>query len=74
MSHYHDRYGEQWHDQAERVAWRICKSWLEAQITLINLEQAKMEEVFLPYLVVGKNNESLYEVMKDKQFLLPSGT
>jgi hypothetical protein len=33
-----------------------------------------MEEVLLPYLVVGKNNESLYEVMKDKQFLLPSGT
>jgi hypothetical protein len=33
-----------------------------------------MEEVFLPYLVVRKNNESLYEVMKDKQFLLPSGT
>jgi hypothetical protein len=35
MSHYQNRYGKQWHDQAERVAWRICKSWLEAQITLI---------------------------------------
>jgi hypothetical protein len=54
----------------EDVAWRICKSWLEAQITLINLDQAKMEEVFLPYLIVGKN-KTLYEAMKEKQFLLP---
>ena len=65
------RYKEQWEAQAERVAWRICKTWLEAQITLINLEQAKIEEIFLPYLVAGKNNETLYEVLKEKQFLLP---
>ena len=31
--------------KAEAIAWRICKSWLEAQITLINLEQAKLEEL-----------------------------
>ena len=73
-SYQHDRYGKQWKEGAERISWRICKSWLEAQITLINLEQANIEEVFLPYMVVGKNNESLYEVMKEKQFLLPNGS
>ncbi len=72
-SYSHDRYGQQWREQAERIAWRICKSWLEAQITLINLEQASMEEVFLPYLIVGSKNESLYQVMKEKHFLLPDG-
>ncbi len=72
--HMQQRYGKQWQEEAERIAWRICKSWLEAQITLINLEQANIEEVFLPYLIVGKNNKSLYEVMKDKQFLLPDGS
>ena len=41
--------------KAEAIAWRICKTWLEAQITLINLEQAKLEEVFLPYLVMPSN-------------------
>ncbi len=67
-------YGQIRREKSQAIAWRICKSWLEAQITLINLEQANMEEVFLPYLVVGKNNESLYEVMKEKQFLLLDGS
>jgi hypothetical protein len=58
--------------QAERIAWRICKTWLEAQITLINLEQAKIEEVFLPYLVMP-NNKTLFETMEQRNFQLPSG-
>jgi hypothetical protein len=56
--------------KAEAIAWRICKSWLEAQITLINLEQAKLEEVFLPYLVMP-SNKTLFETMEHNQFLLP---
>jgi hypothetical protein len=64
------RYGEGWRAQAERIAWRICKTWLEAQITLINLEQAKLEEVFLPYLVMP-SNKTLFETMEHNQFLLP---
>jgi lantibiotic modifying enzyme len=57
--------------KAEAIAWRICKSWLEAQITLINLEQAKLEEVFLPYLVMP-SNKTLFETMEHNQFLLPN--
>jgi hypothetical protein len=56
--------------KAEAIAWRICKPWLEAQITLINLEQAKLEEVFLPYLVMP-SNKTLFETMEHNQFLLP---
>jgi hypothetical protein len=71
---YQQRYGRQWQTEAERIAWRICKSWLEAQITLINLEQAKLEEVFLPYSVVSTNNKTLYQAMEEQHFLLPSGS
>src|SRR3954468_12056712 len=53
------RYGTGWRQQAERIAWRICKTWLEAQITLINLEPAKLEEVFLPYLARPGNKPPL---------------
>lgn len=56
----------------EDVAWRICKTWLEGQITLINLNQVKIEEVFLPYLVIS-NDKTLYENLRDNQFSLPSG-
>jgi hypothetical protein len=68
---YEDRLRQQRMKKSEAIAWRICKSWLEAQITLINLEQVKIEEVFLPYLIMP-NNKTLYETMKDNKFLLPS--
>lgn len=35
--------------QAERVGWRIIRSWVEAQIALIELQMAEAAEVFLPY-------------------------
>ena len=68
------QYEHRWRNErmkkAEAIAWRICKSWLEAQITLINLEQAKLEEVFLPYLVMP-SNKTLFETMAHNQCLLP---
>ena len=67
---YEDRLRQERMRKAEAIAWRICKTWLEAQITLINLEQAKLEEVFLPYLVLP-SNKTLFETMERNQFLLP---
>jgi hypothetical protein len=64
------KYKDQRMAQASQVAWRICKTWLEAQITLVNLQQAKLEEVFLPYLLVGAK-QTLFEKMQNNQFLLP---
>ena len=69
---YQERYGKQWKAEGERIAWRICKTWLEAQITLINLEQVKIEEVFLPYLIMP-GNKTLFETMEHNHFLLPGG-
>lgn len=38
-------------EQAERVAWRILKDWVEAQLALIQAGLARLDEVLLPYMV-----------------------
>lgn len=59
-------------DHARRVAWRIIKDWLEAQIWLVETEMARMEEILLPYMMVDEDR-TLYEAMKEKHFLLGKG-
>lgn len=39
-------------DHAERVAWRVVKDWLEAQLALIDASMATLDQVMLPYLRV----------------------
>lgn len=56
-------------EHAERVAWRILKSWVEAQMALLDIEMVKMEEIFMPY-IVDQNNQTLFEKLEQKQFLL----
>lgn len=58
--------------QAYRTAWANIRDWITAQLALIETEQVKMEEVFLPYMIIGKD-KTLFEGMRDNQFLLPSG-
>jgi hypothetical protein len=41
--------------QARRVAWRIIKDWVGAQIALIEAEQASMAQVFMPYALQNEN-------------------
>ena len=55
--------------QAERVAWRILKDWIEAQMALLDIEMVKMEEIFMPY-IVDQKGQTLYEKLEQKQFLL----
>ncbi len=58
--------------QALRVAWRIILYWVKAQMALLETEMVKIEQIFLPYMIVGKN-ETLYERMKGSQFQLTEG-
>jgi hypothetical protein len=37
--------------QACRVAWRVVKDWIEAQISMIQTEQMEFSEVFLSHLL-----------------------
>ena len=56
-------------DHAYRVAWRIIKDWIEAQMSLLETEMVRMEEIFLPYVITG-SGETIYQVMAGKHFLL----
>lgn len=56
-------------EQAERVAWRILKDWVEAQMALLDIEMAKCEEVFMPY-IVEKTGQTLFEKLEEQKFLL----
>lgn len=56
-------------EQAERVAWRILKDWVLAQMALLDINMVKFEEVFMPY-IVDKNGQTLYEKLEEKRFLL----
>lgn len=56
-------------EQAERVAWRILKDWVEAQMALLDIEMVRFEEIFLPYIET-KNGQTVYERLEERQFLL----
>jgi hypothetical protein len=45
---------------ADRVAWRLCLRWLQAQLAFVATDMLKMEEVFLPYLQVSAT-ETVYQ-------------
>lgn len=61
-------------EQAIRVAWRIIKVWVEAQLALIEAGQATTQEVFLPYAVT-KSGSTLYQEIAagNTQLLLTGG-
>lgn len=50
--------------QARRVAWRILKDWLEAQLALYQAGQAEMAEVFMPY-AISNDGRSVYELFRE---------
>lgn len=54
-------------EQAERVAWRILKDWVEAQMALLDIEMVKFEEIFLPYIETG--NGTVFERLESSNFL-----
>ena len=56
-------------DQAERVAWRILKDWIEVQMALLDIKMVTAEEIFLPY-IIDQSGRTIYERLEEKQFLL----
>ena len=52
-------------EHAERVAWRIVKDWLEAQLAMIEADLVGLDEVLLPFLMSG--GRSLYEVITEQR-------
>ena len=55
-------------DQAERIAWRNMRDWLEAQVALIRTSQVEVEQIMLPYMCYGE--ATLYDKLKREGFML----
>jgi hypothetical protein len=58
-------------EQANRVAWRILKDWVRAQMAILETEMVTIDQIFLPYMEVG--NKTLYEHMVDHQLQIGQG-
>ena len=59
-------------NQASRVAWRIIKDWVDAQMAIIETEMVTLDQVFLPYMTT-KTGKTLYQVMVSQGFYLTEG-
>lgn len=57
-------------EHAERVAWRVIKDWLAAQLTLVQTEMAAIDQVMLPYLHADETGRTLYAVYRDRENVL----
>lgn len=60
-------------EQAERVAWRIVKDWVEAQMAILESEMVQMDEIFLPYMVNGQG-QTLFQAYRSNQIMLEGRT
>lgn len=54
-------------EQAARVAWRVLKDWVEAQLAIVDAEMADMTEVFLSY-AQGKDGRTMYQTIEQGGF------
>lgn len=61
-------------EHAARVAWRVTKDWIEAQVALIQAGMATLDQVMLPYLEM-RPGHTLYAAFRDNERLaIGSGT
>ena len=49
--------------QARRIMWRVLLDWIDAQMTLVELGQRQLVEVFMADVLDMKTNETLYQKM-----------
>lgn len=56
-------------EQAERVAWRVMKDWLLAQLALVATGMVGLDQVMLPYLQIDESGRTLYASYKEREAL-----
>ncbi|MEQ9444719.1 MAG: hypothetical protein RJS98_04080 [Rhodospirillaceae bacterium] len=54
-------------EQAAKVAWRILKDWIEAQLAIVDAEMAQITEVFLPY-AQNESGQTVYQSLESGGF------
>ena len=61
-------------EQSRRVAWRIVKDWIDAQLAFVEAGNAQMTEVFLPYVVDRAGKTMFQNFMENSQKTLGTGS
>lgn len=54
-------------EHAARVAWRIVKDWVEAQLAIIQTEMVTIDQVMLPYMRNGDDGRTVFEQYQERQ-------
>lgn len=57
--------------QAKRVAWRVVKDWVEAQLAFVQSGQASLAQLFLPHAIRRDGRTFYEEVASNPALLLP---
>lgn len=60
-------------EQAQRVAWRIIKDWVEAQMAIVATNMVSLPQVFLPYAVDSSGVTLFEKVSVNPELLLGDG-
>ena len=51
-------------EHAQRVAWRIARDWLRAQLAIIDAGLVTLDEIMLPYAMIG--GTTMYEAVRER--------
>lgn len=51
--------------QAEITAWKIIADWVQIQLAMIQLDQAELLQIFLPYAWNPNTQKTYFETIKD---------
>lgn len=54
--------------QAERTAWKLLSDWVDIQCSLIEMQQVKFTEVFLPYMYDPSSKQTFFEKVEENNF------
>jgi hypothetical protein len=57
-------------EQAERTAWKLISDWVDIQMSMVELDQADLVEVFMPYLYDYQKERSFFDIWKNKGFAM----
>lgn len=55
-------------EQAERTAWKIVSDWVDVQMSLIELKQAELLEIFLPFAWDPAKKKTFFEAIRENGF------
>lgn len=62
-------------EQAERTAWKLQSDWVDIQMSLIELNQVEIMQVFLAYVYFPIQKQTYFERLKESGFkMLPDKT